>query len=63
MSDIREREEILKDIAEFATKKERRLRITPKEKIAENGLYLRYQLKSKPVLTILLQLTPPRYMA
>ncbi|XTI93837.1 hypothetical protein V2W45_1253391, partial [Cenococcum geophilum] len=40
ISDIREREEILKDIAGFTTKKERRLRITPKEKITENKLCL-----------------------
>ena len=46
----------------FAAKKERRLRITPKEKIAENGLRLRRQLKSKPALTVLLQPTPPRYI-
>ncbi|OCK92317.1 uncharacterized protein K441DRAFT_570825 [Cenococcum geophilum 1.58] len=39
-SDIREREEILKNIVEFAAEKERRLRIMPKEKIAENGLRL-----------------------
>jgi hypothetical protein len=54
MSDIREREEILKDIAEFATKKERYLRITPKEKVAENRLRLRQRLESKPALTVLL---------
>ena len=53
MSNIKERKEILKDIVEF-TEKERCLRITPKEKIAENGLCLRRQLKSKPVLTVLL---------
>ena len=62
-SDIREREEILKDIAGFAAEKERRSRITPEEKIAENGLRLRRRLESEPALTVLLQPTPPRYMA
>ena len=40
MSDIKEREEILKDIVEFTAEKEWRLWIMPKEKITENGLRL-----------------------
>ncbi|KAF2180920.1 hypothetical protein K469DRAFT_555790 [Zopfia rhizophila CBS 207.26] len=62
-SAIREREEILKSIAEFAAEKERRSRMTPEEKTAENGLRLRRRLESEPALTVLLQPTPPGYMA
>ncbi|PVH91609.1 hypothetical protein DM02DRAFT_334936, partial [Periconia macrospinosa] len=62
-SAIREREEILRNIAEFAAGTERRSRMMPEEKIAENGLRLRRQLESEPALAIMLQPTPPGYMA
>ena len=62
ISASREREEILGDIVEFEAEEERRLWIIPKEKITENGLRLRRRLKSDPILAVLLQLTPPRYI-
>ncbi|OCK90416.1 uncharacterized protein K441DRAFT_240230 [Cenococcum geophilum 1.58] len=58
----REREDILRIIADVAAEQERCSQMTPEEKVAENGLRLQCQLESEPALTLLSQPTPPGYM-
>ena len=60
---IRDREYYLNLAADFEAEEERRSHMSPQEKAAEDGLELQSRLDDDPALTLLLQPTPPRYMA